>query len=265
MKLDASSVVPLYHQLKEILREMLKNGAWAEGQEIPSERLLMEAYGVSRATVRQALGELAREGLIIRKQGRGTFSSKAKIAQNLIGEPSFVRQVSEQGFEPSSTLIEASVEADTPEHIAKVLALTTLRQTFRLCRIRLVDDEPLALETLYIPRHLAPNLLGQDLQTLAVMEYLQAQGNFSLTHSATSIEPVLTNEFEAAQLGVQAGMPALSVERTFYADSVPFCLQKRVIRGDRSKFLLTVYHNSPTGEVVKVGLEVRQPGQPQSV
>ncbi len=260
MKLDADSVVPLYYQLKEILREMLKSGGWAEGQEIPSERLLMEEYGVSRATVRQALSELAREGLVIRKQGRGTFISKAKITQNLIGEPSFVRQVAEQGFEPSSTIIEAFIEENTPERIAKILALTTSMQTFRLFRIRLVNDEPLALETLYIPCHLAPDLLEQDLQTLAVMEYLQLQGNFSLTHSATSIEPVLTSGFEAAQLGVSTGVPALLVERTFYADSVPFCLQKRVIRGDRSKFLLTVYNNSPTGEVVKVGLEVRHPG-----
>lgn len=257
MKLDEKSVIPLYHQLKEILRELIKSGSLTGGQEIPSERQLIQEYGVSRATVRQAIGELEREGLVVRKQGRGTYICGPKITQDLAGEPSFVHQIKEQGLEPSSSVIRASFDGNTPQRIAEMLCLQETMKTFELFRIRSVNSEPLALETLYIPYELAPNLLEQDLENLAVIEYLQVQNNLKLTHSTTTIEPVLTDEFEATQLEINSGMPALLIERTVYAGKIPLCFQKRVIRGDRSKFLLTIFNNATLDDVVRIGLKVR--------
>ena len=79
-----TSAMPLYYQLKEIFIEMLKSGEWQEGQEIPSERELMEEYDVSRSTVRQALNELALNGMILKKQGRGTFVPRTLMLQKFI-------------------------------------------------------------------------------------------------------------------------------------------------------------------------------------
>src|SRR5699024_6442493 len=108
--LDYNSVVPLYHQLKELITENIKGRLWKEGFKVPSERELMGTYKVSRATVRKALTELMTEGLIYRKQGIGTFVSESKINQNLIGELSFNQQVLRKNMTPSSILVSASAE-----------------------------------------------------------------------------------------------------------------------------------------------------------
>src|SRR5699024_6203885 len=107
--LDSNSVVPLYYQLKEILKEEIRKGSLAEGHRVPSERELMEMYKVSRATARRSLDELMVEGLIFRRQGIGTFVSKSKVVQNLIGEISFNQQIIKQGLTPKSTVIHAEL------------------------------------------------------------------------------------------------------------------------------------------------------------
>ena len=76
--IDKNSPIPVYYQLKEMIKEKIADGTWQVGQCIASERELTEAYGVSRMTVRQALGELVQEGLLVREKGKGTFVCKAR-------------------------------------------------------------------------------------------------------------------------------------------------------------------------------------------
>ncbi|RKX48976.1 MAG: hypothetical protein DRP38_03755, partial [Thermotogae bacterium] len=80
-KLDRFSNVPLYHQLKEIIRRNILLGVWKPGDRIPSERELSKEYEVSLMVVRQALSLLVNEGFLVRKQGKGTFVVKSKIMQ----------------------------------------------------------------------------------------------------------------------------------------------------------------------------------------
>lgn len=255
MKLDFNSVIPLYYQLKEILQEMIKDGTLDTGKELPSERRLMETFGVSRATVRQAMGELTRAGLVVRRQGRGTFVAEPKIVQDLLGEPSFVRQSQEQGLHPSSTLINTKNDAAIPRRVKKILQLAE-ENTLQVMRLRSVNGEPIVLETLYIPTFLAPDLQNENLEELAIIEYLCIHCSLSITSSTTFIEPVLTSEYESKILGVEIGMPALLLERTFYSDELPVAFQKRVVRGDRSRFMLTFRKDSPPEKALRINFEV---------
>jgi GntR family transcriptional regulator len=79
--IDKNSPIPVYYQLKEMIKEKITKGTWQVGQCIASERELTEAYGVSRMTVRQALGELVQEGLLVREKGKGTFVCEPKVKQ----------------------------------------------------------------------------------------------------------------------------------------------------------------------------------------
>ena len=79
--IDKNSPIPVYYQLKEMIKEKIADGTWQVGQCIASERELTEAYGVSRMTVRQALGELVQEGLLVREKGKGTFVCEPKVKQ----------------------------------------------------------------------------------------------------------------------------------------------------------------------------------------
>ena len=93
--------IPLYHQLKEIFSEKIASGEWEVGEIIPNELLLTRYYGVSRGPVRQALDLLVREGLLTRKQGKGTQVLPPKIESDLGGFYSFTTLIQNRGMHPS--------------------------------------------------------------------------------------------------------------------------------------------------------------------
>lgn len=253
--LNEKSVIPLYYQLIEILKEKIKDGTWAEDLKIPSERELMEIYSVSRSTVRKALNELMIEGLIYKKQGIGTFVSQSKFKQNLIGELSFKQQAISQGLLPNSDVVYAELETTLPDRISNIFNLNSHESAFKIIRVRLIDDIPLILETLYIPYKNAPKILKQDLESMAVFEYLEDDCEFKFTHSTLDIEPIITTEFEAGYLDVGIGQPALSLERVIYSDNKAIVIQKRIMRGDRGKFSFTLGEKLEEKDDYIVGLE----------
>lgn len=253
--LDENNVIPLYHQLQELLKEKIKGEHWKEGSKVPSERELMEIYQVSRATVSKALSELIGEGLIYRKQGVGTFVSKSKIVQDLIGELSFNKQAVRKGLSPSSKIVYAASEKFFSKRINDIFQLEELETIHKIIRVRLVNGDPLILETLHIPYMYAPGMLEQDLENIAVFEYLEKDCEFTFTHSTLDIEPIAINEFESKYLGVDMGKPALSLERVIYSDTRVIAIQKRIMRGDRGKFSLTLGENPENKTEYLAGLE----------
>src|SRR5450755_4302412 len=89
--LPAASATPLYHQLTQALIDQITSQRWPSGSELPSEIQLCQQVGVSRGTLRRALAELARHGLVERKQGRGTFVAEAKFEGNVLASYAFYR------------------------------------------------------------------------------------------------------------------------------------------------------------------------------
>lgn len=253
--LDEKSVVPLYYQLKEILKEKIKAGSWEEDSKVPSERELMETYDVSRATVRKALGELMVEGLIYTRQGVGTFVSKSKVVQNLIGEHSFNQQALKQGLTPTSKVVYAAAEAKLSNRIFDIFGLPKSEQILKIIRVRRANETPLILETLYIPSKWAPNILEQDLENIAVFEYLEKECKLDFTYSTLDIEPIVVTEFESNYLEMEIGSPALSLERIIYIHDSAAVIQKRIMRGDRGKLSLTLGENPDKTDDFVVGLE----------
>ncbi len=253
--LDQKSVIPLYYQLKERMKEKIKEGSWEEDSKVPSERNLMETYDVSRATVRKALSELTVEGLIYTRQGVGTFVSKSKIVQNLIGEHSFNQQALKQGLTPSSKVIQYSNDTKISSRVYGIFTLDKLEKINKVVRVRLVNGKPLILETLYIPDCYAPNLLEQDLEDIAVFEYLEKDCNLDFTSSTLDIEPIAINEFESNYLEVEIGKPALSLERIIYVGKNAVVIQKRIMRGDRGKLSFALGETPDKTDDFVVGLE----------
>ncbi|MCM3767723.1 GntR family transcriptional regulator [Neobacillus niacini] len=256
--LDEKNVIPLYYQLKEILKEKIKDGSWQEGLKVPSERELMEFYSVSRATVRKALSEMMMEGLIYSKQGVGTFVSKTKITQNLIGELSFNLQAILQGLTPSSKVVYAALESPLPNRIMDIFNLNQNEKIHKIIRVRSINDTPLILETLYIPYKFAPEILNQDLKNIAVFNYLESECKLTFTHSTLEIEPIAINEFESNFLEIEVGKPSLSLERVIYFHEQVIAIQRRIMRGDRGKFSLTLGEKPKKHEDYLVGIEFNE-------
>jgi GntR family transcriptional regulator len=97
--------IPLYHQLKEIFTDKIANGEWKPGETIPNELQLCEQYGISRGPVRQALDQLVREGLLSRKQGKGTVVLPPKIEPQLGAFYSFTTLIQQRGMRPSTVML----------------------------------------------------------------------------------------------------------------------------------------------------------------
>ena len=161
--LSLDSDISLYAQLVGIIKRNISTGVLAVGDLLPSEAELCRTLSISRNTVRQAIGELEEEGLVVRKRGRGTFV--ADPATNRRGvRYSFTTEVSSMGKEPSSTLVDFQIT--TPSAIiCDKMELREGTPVYCFTRVRNVDGEPLILETSYYPQYIYPNLTRDMLQT----------------------------------------------------------------------------------------------------
>jgi GntR family transcriptional regulator len=151
---------PKHAQLSDALAELAVQELGPDAA-IPSERELMTTYDVSRATVRKAIDSLVADGLLHRIHGRGTFVARPRLESRL-HLASFSQDMRRRGLTPSTRLL--SIELDEPPaEAAKALDLPSDGAAWRLDRVRLADDQPIALENGWYPRHLLPGLDRHDL------------------------------------------------------------------------------------------------------
>jgi GntR family transcriptional regulator len=211
------SPLPRYYQLKEIMKEKIRSEEWKPGDLIPSERELGEQYGISRMTARQAITELVNEGLFYREQGKGTFVSRHKITQQLINLTSFSEDMKARGQRPGSKVVAAQmVPAD--EALAERLRIKPGQLVFRIQRLRLADDEPLAIEVSNLSFMGCERLLEEDFEKNSLYRVLEEKYGQTLMEAEQEIEAGLMGPEESQMLKVSVGTAALFIRRTTYAE-----------------------------------------------
>jgi GntR family transcriptional regulator len=231
------SVIPLYHQLKEILRTQIEARTFKPHQQIPSEHELQRTYGLSRATVRKAIDSLVREGLVYRLHGKGTFVAEPRDWQHITLD-SFTANMRAYGFSPSTVVLERALISDPDLELGQKVGIEPGEQVVMVKRLRFLDGEPILLATSYLPAHLFPGLEEEELTGSLYRTLVE---NYGVTPSwgEDFIEPVIVSEEEAKALGCDLGSPALLIERHAYTadnDLVEVCFS--LIRGDQAKFYL---------------------------
>lgn len=239
-RLQRNHPLPLYAQLRDTLRADLLNGRLRAHEQLPSERELCARFRVSRMTVRQALLDLAREGLIYSRAGKGTFAGEPKIDQHLRTLSGFSQDMRSRGSAPSSRVLEAKTErADT--RLARILKLSPGDKVIVLSRVRLSDGIPLAIETAHLPAALCPNLLRHDFARESLYAVLEREYGYRLTRAEQTIEAALARPREAALLQITLPAPVLVMERlTFTDQGVLIEYVHSIYRGDRYKFYSTL-------------------------
>jgi GntR family transcriptional regulator len=235
---DRSSVVPIYYQLKTIIRNKIASGEYPPDMCLPSERELCEYHGISRMTVRQAITELVNEGLLHREQGKGTFVAHPKIEQGLYTLTSFTEDMLRRNMKPGAKLI--SLHTITPPaSIAEKLKLSPDETVYELTRLRLANDEPMALETAYFPSRVLPNLSLNEVTGGSSLYQLMRTHGIQLSYADQTLEPVVPGPVEASFLNISCKIPTLLIERTTYtADDKPIEFVRSYYRGDRYKFTI---------------------------
>jgi len=209
-KLLADSEMPLYTQLIGIIKRSITSGEAGVGALLPSEAELCRAYGISRNTVRQAIGALEEDGFVVRKRGKGTFVADPTTRRKSV-QYSFTTEISQMGKTPSSTLVTFDVISVSPR-IREIMDLSHDAKLYCFTRVRNVDGKPLIVETSYYPQDIYPNLTREMLQTHSFYSLLYHVGVVPFS-AEESYEAVLLGDREAALLDCKSGVPAFFHQR----------------------------------------------------
>jgi GntR family transcriptional regulator len=231
-RLEEQGRAPLYQQLQRALRDAITENRLAADEALPPERDLAEEFGVSRITVRKALDALVSEGLLIRRQGAGTFVA-ARVEKSFSKLSSFTEDMISRGRRPESVWLSRSQGAVTPEE-SLTLGLSPGALVYRFNRIRYADGAPMALEYSTVPGFCLPSetAVGESLY-----EALDKQG-MRPARALQRLRAVLFTAERARLLTVPDGSPGLLIERRGYLrDGRPVEFTQSYYRGDAYDFV----------------------------
>lgn len=208
---------PLYDQMVEMLRNKIYNELQT-GDALPSERELTQRYGVSRTTVRLALNELERMGLIVRRHGKGTFVAENKNEiTDLSGTYSFTEQMKELGRVPLTTILEFEV-VEATKNIAAHLGLRIGDGAISMKRLRSADGVPMMVEYTWVPSSAMPGLTRADLERKSLYGLMEEDYQIKIHVANEEFCASVADRADAELLGIKEGAPVLSLERTTYMD-----------------------------------------------
>lgn len=238
--LKQDAITPLYVQLMDELEASIRNGVYKPGDKIMTEAEMAREYGVSLITVRKAVGSLMEKGLVVRKQGKGTFVTKPKYSRNMKKLQSFTEMCEQMGVKPGARVLENRLIA-ADKKVADRLGIEPGSNVVYISRLRLADDEPVQVEKSYFPLKYA-FLLEEDLNNGSMFECLKEKAGAKVASSEKMIELCRATAEEAALMDVKKGDYLLFVKSTAYDENgEPMYAGIQLINGDR--FSLYVYES----------------------
>lgn len=231
-RLDERDHAPLYRQLQKVLREAIANRVLAPDDALPAERDFADELGVSRITVRKALDGLVSEGLLIRRQGAGTFVA-ARVEKNFSKLSSFTEDMIARGRVPHSAWLSRTEGLVTPEE-SLTLGLSPGAPVYRFNRIRYADGAPMALEYSTLAAFCMPS---PDFVETSLYEALEKTGHRPV-RALQRLRAVLFTQEQADLLGVAPRDAGLLIERRgFLKDGRAVEVTQSYYRGDAYDFV----------------------------
>lgn len=226
---------PLYAQITEIIRSRITSGQRKAGDQLPSEPQLCSEFGVSSITLRRALRDLSDEGLLTRRQGLGTFvSDQHHLVFGFPRLSSLTEDLERRGWISTSRVLRQETIA-APVAIADGLALEPDELVTVLTRLRLADNEPIALQTAWLPARLFPGLdKTSQLHAVSLYSLLAEQYAVRPNRAIETFAASLADASEGRELNIATGDPVFRVQRiTTDERGRDIELVESVIRGDR--------------------------------
>jgi len=210
MQLQNNDAHPLYLQLKSILKNEITSGVYKSGERIPTEAELCKKYNVSRNTVRNAINELVKENLLVRKQGKGTFVTQKKVNRELIRTPiakGFTQICREMGCQAGAKVIKSVFEDATTEDM-EVFNLKPGDKVIVIERIRYVDGVPVSLDISRFPERFE-FLLNEDLNDCSMFEILEKKYGIVFSTEYRELELTFATYEQSRYLQLSKGYPLL--------------------------------------------------------
>ena len=235
--IDREDHQKLYLQLYEILKKKIESTEWTVGSQIPTEEELCKIFNVSRATVRTAVLELVRQGYLKRQQGKGTFIYRNVISGGLTMLTNFRELLYEEGLNFSTDVLARTVMMPIDDLDVK-LNIQKDKHIIYIKRLRSIDNEPVLLQETYIPYHICPLLLEEDIEHQSLFDLFEKKYGIKITRVKNYIEIMHLNADEARLIGLPEGSTAILLNQYFYSGETMIMYTRSIKRTDRFKFLM---------------------------
>jgi GntR family transcriptional regulator len=238
--IDKTSSIPYYLQLADILRqEIAERQSSAQVYQLPSENDLATLHAITRTTVRHALDVLQRDGWIYREKGKGSFAAIRRVEHELTQLVSTTEDMHERGWSLTTRVISLE-QIQAPKKIAHALELPEGDPCHKLCRLRIVEDDPISLQDSYLPVALCPGLKDHDLHS-SLYRLLESRYGLRLWTGKEILRARCTLPYEQELLEVPRCTPVMYMERVTYAvTGEPVEYLEAVWRGDRYDFRVSL-------------------------
>ncbi|MCF7809233.1 MAG: GntR family transcriptional regulator [Candidatus Marinimicrobia bacterium] len=241
---DKGGFTPLYIQLRDILKELINGQKLLPGDQIPSENELSAAFNISRMTVRQAIQELMREGIVTIRRGEGTFVSAVPHTQMLLKLEGFSSEMAKLGYRNHSRVLSVKKISsfDSYELAYSGLGMDPGEPLVRISRIRFVEDTPFALETSFLSLKTGAGLLDPQLaDNMSIYNYIEKELHVRLSRADHIIQPDLADNDTAKHLEIEPGSPILKLHgTTFSMTNKPIEYLEGVYRGDQYELKVVI-------------------------
>lgn len=226
-----------YAQVKAQLLRMIRDENRFPDRCLPSERELCDMFGVSRITVRRAVADLELEGVLFRVQGKGAFVNVAKIQQPLFRVSSFTQDMNSRQMKPGARIL-ALERIPSGELIAAKLGIAPTEDVYMLKRLRLADEEPMAIETCYLPVRIGAVIADKIGDNMSLYHLIQSACGVTITSATETIEVSRLKNYERKLLVCESIPYAMHFTRCSYdaeGNSVEYVESK--YRADRYRLV----------------------------
>jgi GntR family phosphonate transport system transcriptional regulator len=239
----------LWHQLGDALAAEIAAGRLAPGSRLPTEAELVKRFGVSRFTVRQALGHLESRGLVRAEQGRGTFVHKSTLDYAISPRTRFHRNLIEQGFEPGGELLLHEVIA-AAERVADRLRIAEGMAVIHRRGLMTADGVPVELGDSFYPAERFPGFDAARRAHATITAALASYGIDDYERVSTSIQARMPTPEEARLLRQPKSLPVMVVDKVDAdLDGVPFCFSSAVWSAERVSFTVAGGARARSGHI----------------
>lgn len=232
MRKDKSNII-----YKKIKKSIIL-GEYKPGTLIPSERELMILFNISRTPIRKALDKLARESLIIKKIGDGTYVNRPLLNQGINKFYSFTEEMKKRGKKPTSQLI--SFEEKEEDFLG---IFSEKIPIYEFERVRFADNEPLMFSKTLISKALIGSISKEELENNPLYDIFKIKLNFNLLQAEQTMKPCIITKDEAEYLKVNEGSLGMFVERKLFINNELLEYSCGIIRGDRFEFTIKYNQN----------------------
>lgn len=232
--MERAGGVALWRQIAERLKADIRTGTWAQGERLPAEAALAERFGVNRHTVRRAVAELASQGLLAARQGRGTFVATAPISYPIGTRTRFSEILSRQARSPGGRLIASGLEPASPWLVDRLSLGGAGEPVHRIETLHVADGIPVSLSTSWFPANRFPDLVARYAETGSITKTLAACGVSDYFRKRTDISARLADAEEARWLALAPDIPVLVTSvLNVDADDVPVQVAETRFAADR--------------------------------